>query len=326
MISIDGRIDVHHHVATENHPLYELPGPRIWWSEDEALKMMDKNDVSVAMLSHTGRLPQNPRTIKAMMAIRDSPLGRTKPMRAAMRKAAHHTNLAAAETASRHPDRFGFFATIMLLDPDDAIAEASFALDKLGAEGLFMPTNIGPVYLGDPRYDSLFAELDRRGSVVFVHPMALPCSLIPGIPAHVCDFLLSTVRAATTLVRNGVPQRFPAIRFILTHSGGFIPYAVQRMSLTLSPLMEGRSPDSVLADYRSFYFDTAVATAPETIAGLLAFADPARIVFGTDFPFTQPDEVTFFARQLDELQLDTRMHQAISRTNAAALFPRLRHD
>ncbi|MDR3656190.1 MAG: hypothetical protein P4L48_11095 [Mycobacterium sp.] len=56
------------------------------------------------------------------------------------------------------------------------------------------------------------------------------------------------------------------------------------MSLTLSPLMEGRGPDSVLADYRSFYFDTAVATAPETIAGLLAFADPARIVFGTDFP------------------------------------------
>ncbi len=97
------------------------------------------------------------------------------------------------------------------------------------------------------------------------------------------------------------------------------------MSLTLSPLMEGRGPDSVLADYRSFYFDTAVATAPESIAGLLAFADPARIVFGTDFPFTQPDEVTFFAGQLDEFQLDRVMHQAISRTNATALFPRLRH-
>ena len=138
--------------------------------------------------------------------------------------------------------------------------------------------------------------------------MALPCALIPGVPAHVCDFLLSTVRAATTLVRNGVPQRLPAIRFIFSHAGGFIPDAVQRMSLTLSPLMEGRGPDSVLDDYRSFYFDTAAATAPETIAGLLAFADPARIVFGTDFPFTQPDEVKFFARQLDEFQLDSVMH------------------
>jgi len=80
----------------------------------------------------------------------------------------------------------------------------------------------------------------------------------------------------------------------------------------------------VLTDYRSFYFDTAVATAPATIAGLLAFADPAHIVFGTDFPFTQPDEVTFFAAQLDDIQLDSVMRQAISRTNAAALFPRLR--
>lgn len=325
MISIDGRIDVHHHVATENNPLYEMPGPRIWWSENEALKMMDNNDVAVAMLSHTGRLPQNPRTIKAMTAIRDSPLGRTKPVRAAMCKAAQRTNLAAAEIASRHPDRFGFFATIMLLDPDDAIAEVSFALDDLGADGLFMPTNIGAVYLGDPLYDPLFAELNRRGSVVFVHPMALPCPLIPGVPAHVCDFLLSTVRAATTLVRNQVPQRFPAIRFIFTHAGGFIPYAVQRMSLTLSQIMDGRSPDSVRADYGSFYFDTAVATASATIAGLLAFADPTRILFGTDFPFTQPDEVTFFTRQLDDLQLDINVHQAISRTNATALFPRFRH-
>ncbi len=91
-----------------------------------------------------------------------------------------------------------------------------------------------------------------------------------------CDFLLSTVRAATTLVRNGVPQRFPAIRFIFTHAGGFIPYAVQRMSLTLSPLMEGRGPDSVLADYRSFYFDTAVVTAPETIAGRPDIPDTLR--------------------------------------------------
>ncbi len=52
MISMDGRIDVHHHIATDNNPVYELPGPRIWRSEAVALKIMDKNDVAVAMLSH----------------------------------------------------------------------------------------------------------------------------------------------------------------------------------------------------------------------------------------------------------------------------------
>lgn len=112
------------------------------------------------------------------------------------------------------------------MTPDDAIVEALFAFDELGADGLFIATNIGAVYLGDPLFDPLFAELDRRASVVFVHPMALPWALIPGVPAHVCDFLLSTVRAATTLVRNAVPQRLPAIRFIFSHAGGFIPDAV----------------------------------------------------------------------------------------------------
>jgi predicted TIM-barrel fold metal-dependent hydrolase len=163
---------------------------------------------------------------------------------------------------------------MILIDPEDAIAEASFAFNELGADGLVMPTNIGAVYLGDPLYDPLLAEPDRRGLVVFVHPMALPCPLIPGIPAHGCDFLLSTVRAATTACPQRSPRRFPGIRFILTHAGGFIPYAVQRMSLALSQIMGGRSPESLRTDYRAFFCDTA-------------------------------DEVTFFARQLDDLQLDT---------------------
>ena len=209
MIPVDGRIDVHHHVATQHNPLYQVPDPRIWWSEKEALEMMDRNNISVAMLSYGGRLPQNPHMIKTMMAVRDSPLGRTKPLRAAMRRSAHRANLVAADIASKHRDRFGFFATMMLLNPDDAIGEASFAFDELGADGLFMPTNVGTVYLGEPVHDPLFAELDRRGSVVFVHPMHLPCPLIPAIPAHVCDFLLSTVRAATNLVPQRSSTAFP---------------------------------------------------------------------------------------------------------------------
>lgn len=98
-----------------------------------------------------------------------------------MRRAAHQANLEVADIASRHPDRFGFFATLMLLNSDDAIAETSFAFDELGADGLFMPTNVGKVYLGDRLYDPLFAELDRRGAAVFVHPLALPCPLVTGI-------------------------------------------------------------------------------------------------------------------------------------------------
>ncbi len=301
------RIDVHHHVVTEWNPLFDVPSDMMWWSVDNAIRVMDDNAIRVAMLSPVGRLPRG-----------------NKPIREHMRKATRQVNQEVAELAASHPDRFGFFATLMLRDAEDAVQEAAYAFDALGADGIFLQTHMGETYLGDHIFDPLFAELDRRQAVVFVHPMNLPCQSVPGIPGHVADFLLSTVRAATNLVYKGATRRYPNVKFILTHAGGFIPYAVQRLSRLLASMDATRSQEDFLREYQRFYFDVALASDPVAIAGLLAFADPTHVLYGSDFPFCQPNDVAFFTQQLDSVEIDPQLQRAIDCGNAEALFPRLR--
>jgi 6-methylsalicylate decarboxylase len=299
---------VHNHMATEFLPAFDISHGEdmTWWSLDAALRTMDENDIRVAILSPM-----------------QTPL---KDRSASMRGEIRRVNEQVAAIAASRPDRFTFFASANLLNADDAVAEASYGLDCLGAAGILMFTNIGNSYLGDPVFEPLLAELNRRGAVVFVHPLQLPCPLVSGIPGHVCDFLQSTVRAATNLVQKGVTRRYGRLRFILCHGGGYIPYAIQRLSRGLAATHPDRSAEDYLEDYRQFYYDTALAVAPATLSALLAFSRAGHVLYGTDFPFSQPDEIAFLTRQFESLDLDTGCRRAIDHENAVSLFPRLKMD
>ncbi len=132
---------------------------------------------------------------------------------------------AGAELAKDRPDRFGFLATVPLPAVDAAAREATRALDQMGADGAILLAHSADTYLGQPGQTDLFAELDRRHAVVLVHPGPLPGPAVPGIPPLAADFLLDTPRAAYLLVRNEVVAQYPDIRFVLSHAGGFQPYA-----------------------------------------------------------------------------------------------------
>ncbi|MFZ0718686.1 amidohydrolase family protein, partial [Mycobacterium sp.] len=137
------------------------------------------------------------------------------------------------------------------------------------------------------------------------------------------DFLLDTTRAAYLLVRNGIRTRYPNIRFILSHGGGFVPYASHRMALAITA-DTGRSWADVLDDFASFYFDTALTSSAAALPTLLAFAKPGHITFGSDWPFGPVTVGKLFAAGLETYPaLDAATRDAIERTNALALFPRL---
>jgi predicted TIM-barrel fold metal-dependent hydrolase len=119
-------------------------------------------------------------------------------------------NDAAAEVVKDRPDRFGFLATVPLPAVDVAVAEAARALDELRADGLILLAHSGDTYLGDAAQMDLFAELDRRRTVVLVHPGPLPGPAVPKVPPLAADFLLDTTRAAYLLVRTGVVARYRA--------------------------------------------------------------------------------------------------------------------
>jgi predicted TIM-barrel fold metal-dependent hydrolase len=146
---------------------------------------------------------------------------------------------------------------------------------------------------------------------------------VPGVAPFAADFLLDTTRAAYLLVRNGIRRRYPNIRFILSHAGGFVPYASHRMAVAIMG-DTGRSPADSLDDFSSFYFDTALSSSAAALPTLLAFAKSGHITFGSDFPFATVAAGKLFAAGLETYPgLDNAMRDAIDRTNALTLFPRL---
>ena len=307
------RIDVHQHLVPPRYASWlrakgvqdaggrELPA----WSAEEALAVMDAHGIAKAILS------------VSTPGVRPEPGKRDDSEARAM---ARELNEFAARLAREHPQRFGFFATLTLPDVDGALAEAAHAFDALGAAGVILLANTQGEYLGRPEDEPLLAELNRRGAVVFVHPSALPGPCVPGVPAFAADFLLDTTRAAYRLVQCGAVRRFPNLRIILAHAGGFLPYASHRLMAAL--LAEGgRAPGEILDDLRSFWFDTALSGSPAALPSLLAFAKPGHVLFGSDWPYAPAPAVAYFTSQLDAYAaLDAPGHGAIDRGNALTLF------
>ena len=307
------RIDTHHHVippdyrkALQKAGLGEAGGRELpEWSVEASLQAMANLDVGTAILSvSTPGTAFLPNPVDAAALARD-------------------VNDYTAELAAAQPDRFGFFATMPLPDIDVSVAETVRALDGLNADGVVLLANNAGTYLGEEGQDALFAALDDRSAVVLIHPGELPGPTVPDVPPFAADFLLDTTRAAYLLVRNGIRSRYPNIRFILSHAGGFVPYASHRMAVAIMAAT-GRSWVDVLDDFAGFYFDTALSSSAAALPTLLAFAKPGHITFGSDFPFAPTAAGKLFAAGLETYPgIDSATRGAIERTNALALFPRL---
>jgi 6-methylsalicylate decarboxylase len=271
------------------------------WTVDTALQTMAELDIASAILSVS-----TPGTMFL-----------PKPADAAA--LARDLNDYSAGLVASSTDWFGFFATVPLPHIDESVAETIRALDDLNADGVVLLANNSGTYLGEDGQDDLFAALDARSAVVFIHPHELPGPTVPGMPAFAADFLLDTTRAAYLLVRNGIRQRYPNIRFILGHAGGFVPYASHRLAISIMG-DTGRSPADSLNDFSSFYFDTALSSSAAALPTPLAFAQPGHVTFGSDWPYAPVAAGHYFAAGLDRLDDDDRA--AVDRTNALALFPR----
>ncbi|MEO7243033.1 MAG: amidohydrolase family protein [Variovorax sp.] len=221
----------------------------------------------------------------------------------------------------RSGGRLGAFAALPLPSIDAALTEAAYALDVLKLDGVGLFANYEGVFLGDPAFDPLLAELDRRGAVAFVHPMGHASSrtLKLAAPLWMLEYPIDTTRAALNMIVHDVPKRFARIRFILAHAGGALPYLGGRIgaSSLIDPRFASLTQKSVAEDLAWFFYETAQATSAATFGALHEAAPMSQVLFGSDFPYCGAPAIE---AMVDQLQ--TRFDRSAADATAKHLFPR----
>ncbi len=306
-------IDIHHHifppaylqarsgeVAARSRGYTQV----LEWNPDVSLADMDAGGTTTAILSMSAPVW----------------FGDVDEARALARSA----NEYASSLRSRHPGRFGSFATLPLPDVEGALAEAIHALDNLGADGVGLLSNYDDVYLGDEKFRPLLEELDARDAIAYVHPTVASCcqNLVADISPAFLELPFDTSRTITSLLYSGVLSAYPRIRWIFSHGGGAIPFLADRVSqwAKARPDLAARLPDGPMAELARLNFDTASVTNAPALAAMNALVPPTKILFGTDYPYvaTAPQR-----RELAANISDNAMLAAIEYGNARRLMPRL---
>jgi predicted TIM-barrel fold metal-dependent hydrolase len=239
------------------------------------------------------------------------------------RDLARRCNEFSAQLIHDYPQRFGAFAILPLPDVGAALRELEYALDTLKLDGVVLLSSVDGRYPGDPLFDELFTELNRRKAVVFLHPTvpAINNELKLDLPPFLIEFVFDTTRAVTNLIYSGTLERCPDIRFIVAHAGGTVPYLAYRISM--GQIMLPGVSQGVMTYLKQFYYDTALSAMPYALRSLHELVDASHILFASDYPFA-PEAATFFTVQgIQNFDgFDEHARKAIERESALALFPR----
>jgi predicted TIM-barrel fold metal-dependent hydrolase len=302
------RIDTHHHItppkfAEEMRHL--LQPPTLAWSIERSLEDMDRAGVATAITSIT----------TPGVWIGDNEQGR---------RVARECNDYAARLVIDYPGRFGMFAALPLPNIDASLREIEHGLDVLKADGIVLFTSYRDKWLGDPAFEPVMEELNRRKALVYTHPEAPLCcrGLIPGINEAVIEYGTDTTRAIARLLFSGTATRYPDICWIFSHGGGTTPFLSERL-VRAGKLKhnEPHVPNGVMPILQSFYYDVAQIAHPMALASLTRMVPISQILWGTDFPFRFGWE---YVKGLAEYGFSEGELSRIERENALTLLPRWR--
>lgn len=200
-----------------------------------------------------------------------------------------------ATTGEEFKTRLGFFGVLPdWQDVNGTISEIDFLYgEQKLCNGVTVYTSYGSRLLGDPPFTPIWAKLQEHSALVFLHPGVLavePKFIASGLPQPIVDYPLATTRAAVDLVVTGTFRRCPNVDIILSHAGGTLPFVGQRATGNLAlpdvaAMVGGYKLTDAEADFARFYYDIALSTSNAQLNGLLDFADPSHILFGSDFPY-----------------------------------------
>jgi aminocarboxymuconate-semialdehyde decarboxylase len=197
-----------------------------------------------------------------------------------------------AELCAMAPTRFGAFASLAMQYPDMAVKQLEEAMTKFGLQG----AAIGGSVLGDdfchPKYHPVLAKAEELGATLFIHPQSTPQleSRFKGNGwlANTIGNPLDTTIALEKLIYEGIFDKFPKLKILAAHGGGFLGSYAPRMNRSCYISPSNCNPEIKLkklpTEYlNQIYFDTLVFTG-EALRHLAAQVGPSQLMIGTDWP------------------------------------------
>jgi len=218
--------------------------------------------------------------------------------------------------------RFAALATLPLNDPAASARELRRAVQELGFRGAMVFSNVNGVALADPRYDELYRAANELGAVLHIHP-----TNPVGVEAMtdywlmpLVGFPMDTTLAAAKLVFSGVLERFPRIRWVLSHLGGAIPYIAERLDRGYRAFKECRAhiPRPPSEYLKRCFYDTVNFDAG-ALRLAIAFAGPSQLLAGSDYPH-QIGSIASMLQSLRALDIREADRSAILGGNAGRLL------
>lgn len=204
---------------------------------------------------------------------------------------ARYMNDVTAALVRKHPDRFAGLASLPLDDVESALKELDRITGELELCGVMIGSNIGGVPVNDPRFEPVWAKIDRLRMPVFEHPMFPPNTGKEEfeMPLRI-GFVFDTTAAAARLIYSGIFERYPNFPYILAHTGGALLMVLERLDNGYRLFPDCRKHITRLpSEYAThLYYDTCSFFGPALkMAHEMVGAE--HLLFGTDEPFLGTD-------------------------------------
>ncbi|OAI42479.1 hypothetical protein AYO38_03095 [bacterium SCGC AG-212-C10] len=194
------------------------------------------------------------------------------------------------EFCASHSERFAGLASVALQHPDLAAEQLETAMKQHDLRGALIGGSVEGEELADPKFHPFWAKAEELGAVVFIHPQGtaeLESRLRGnGMLENVIGNPLETTIALSHLIFEGTLDRFPALKILGAHGGGYLPSYAARSDAGGTTFPSRTTPVAKKpTEYlKQLYFDSLVFT-PEALRHLVAETGVSQIVLGTDYPY-----------------------------------------
>jgi len=197
-----------------------------------------------------------------------------------------------ADAVRKHPDRFVGLATVPLQDVNLAVRELTHAVKQLGLRGVVTGSNVNGHGFDEEAFQPFFEAVQSLDVPIFIHPNN-PAGIERIRNYYLVNFLglpLESTITAAQLVFGGVLDRFPGLKFCLSHAGGVLPFLVGRLEHGHSVRPEAqdhcRRPFS---DYLGHFYVDTITFRADTLRFVLELMPPGHLFLGTDYPYDMAD-------------------------------------